>query len=176
LKKRIEPGLLWITGLSGSGKTTISKIIANKLKKKYSNVIHIDGDKIRNKLKIKNKKSFTNSYRTAIGLKYVKICEQNIKKKKFVIISTMALIKKVQISYKKLNNSKDVFLDVPIKELIRRDPKGLYKSFFEKKIKNMVGLDIKYNKPLNPTLKIKWNKNLSATKISNRILRLIIKK
>ena len=84
----------------------------------------------------------------------------------------MALIKSVQTEYKKIRNSKDVFLDVPLKELIKRDPKGLYKSFFQKKIKNMVGLDITYDKPLKPTLIIKWNKNLTAFKISKKILKL----
>ena len=172
MRRKIKPGLLWITGLSGSGKTTISKIVVKKLKKKYSNIIHIDGDKIRRKLNIKNKKSFTNSFRTEIGLKYVKICKQTIKKNKYVVISTMALIKSVQTEYKKIRNSKDVFLDVPLKELIKRDPKGLYKSFFQKKIKNMVGLDIHYDKPLKPTLIIKWNKNLTAFKISKKILKL----
>ena len=84
MRRKIKPGLLWITGLSGSGKTTISKIVVKKLKKKYSNIIHIDGDKIRRKLNIKNKKSFTNSFRTEIGLRYVKICKQTIKKNKYL--------------------------------------------------------------------------------------------
>ena len=44
----------------------------------------------------------------------------------------MALIKSVQTEYKKIRNSKDVFLDVPLKELIKRDPKGLYKVFSKK--------------------------------------------
>ena len=51
-KKKHKPGLLWITGLSGSGKTTISKMIYKNLKKNYSNIILLDGDKLRDKLKI----------------------------------------------------------------------------------------------------------------------------
>ena len=46
-KIKHKPGLLWITGLSGSGKSTISKIIYTKLKKKYSNIILLDGDVLR---------------------------------------------------------------------------------------------------------------------------------
>ena len=81
-KIKHKPGLLWITGLSGSGKSTISKIIYTKLKKKYSNIILLDGDVLRKKLKIKKTGSFSNSYRTKIGLKYVKVCKYYVTNKK----------------------------------------------------------------------------------------------
>ena len=45
----------------------------------------------------------------------------------------MALISKVQIEYKKIQNNFDVYLDVPMKELKKRDPKGLYKSLKTRK-------------------------------------------
>ena len=173
-KIKHKPGLLWITGLSGSGKSTISKIIYTKLKKKYSNIILLDGDVLRKKLKIKKTGSFSNSYRTKIGLKYVKLCKSYItNKKKFVIIAAMALISKVQIEYKKIQNNFDVYLDVPMKELKKRDPKGLYKKFKNKEINNMVGLDINYDKPNKANLYFKWKKNITATKISKKILELI---
>ncbi len=168
------PGLLWITGLSGSGKSTISKMIYAKLKNRYSNIILLDGDVLRKKLKIKKLGSFSNSYRTKIGLKYVKVCKDYVNdKEKFVIIATMALISKVQIEYKKIQNNFDVYLDVPIKELKKRDPKGLYKKFKNNEINNMVGLDIDYDKPYKPSLYIRWKKNMTAINISKKILRLI---
>lgn len=172
-KKKHKAGLLWITGLSGSGKTTISKLIYKKLKKKYSNIILLDGDNIRKKLKIEKKITFTNKYRVRIGKKYVKLCETLIKKKKYVIIAAMAIMREVQNEYKKINNCNDVYLDVPLKELIKRDPKGLYKQFREKKIKNMVGLDIKFDKPINPSFYIKWKKNLKPFDVSKKILNLV---
>ena len=173
-KSKHKPGLLWITGLSGSGKTTISQIIYNDLKKNYSNIILLDGDVLRNKLKIKSLGSFSNNYRTKVGLKYVGLCKRYVNDRdKFVIIATMALISKVQNEYKKIKNNFDVFLDVPIKELRKRDPKNLYKKFKNKEINNMVGLDLKFDKPNNPSLYIKWKKNLTAFKISKKIIKLI---
>ena len=158
-KLKFKPGLLWITGLSGSGKTTISQIIFNNLKKDYSNITLLDGDILRRKLKVKSSSSYSLNYRTKIGLKYVNLCKRYVyKKNKFVIIATMALISKVQNDYKKIKNNFDVLLDVPIKELKARDPKNFYKKFKNKKIKNMVGLDIKYDKPNNPSMHIKWKK------------------
>ena len=176
-KKNLKPGLLWITGLSGSGKTIISKIIFRKLKKKYSNIVLLDGDILRKKLKIKNKGTFTNTHRTKVGLQYVKLCRKIIKnEKKFVIIAVMALLRKVEIEYKKIRNYKDVYLNVPISELKRRDPKGLYKKFKEKKINNMAGLDIKFYKPNKPSITINWNKKMTANAISKKILKVVDQK
>ena len=128
-KSKHKPGLLWITGLSGSGKTTISNIIYNNLQKNYSNIILLDGDVLRKKLKIKSSGSFSNNYRTKVGLKYVNLCKRYVNNRnKFVIIATMALISKVQNEYKKIKNNFDIFLDVPIKELRKRDPKKLIRS------------------------------------------------
>ena len=173
-KTKHKPGLLWITGLSGSGKTTISQIIYLNLKKNYSNIVFLDGDLLRKKLKIKKSNSFSNNYRKKVGLKYVSLCRRYVKDKgKFVIIAVMALIKKVQIEYKKIHNNYDIYLDVPIKELKRRDAKGLYKKFENKEIKNMSGLDINFDKPYKPSLHLKWKANMTALKISKKILKLI---
>ena len=85
----------------------------------------------------------------------------------------MALISKVQKQYKKIKNNYDVFLDVPMNVLEKRDPKKLYKRFRNKEIKNMSGLDLKFDKPKKPSLHIRWKKNLTAYKISRKILKLI---
>lgn len=173
-KKKHKPGLLWITGLSGSGKSTISKIIYTELKKKYSNIILLDGDVLRKKLKIKKINTFSNIERTKIGLQYVKVCKNYINNQnKFVIIAAMALLSKVQREYKKITNNNDIFLDVPTNELKKRDPKRLYKKFRNKEIKNMVGLDLSYDKPKNPSLYFKWKKNLTANIISRKILKFL---
>ena len=167
----LNPGVLWITGLSGSGKTTISKIIINKLKKKYENIILLDGDKLRKKLKIKSKDTFTYIERKKIGLKYSKICKKYFNSNKFVIISVMALIKDVhKWNRSNISNYKDVYLEVPMKELKRRDPKKIYSKFEKKEISNVAGLDLKYDIPKNSSMKIRWKKNFSAQKIAKKII------
>lgn len=173
-KNKHKPGLLWITGLSGSGKTTISKLIFKELKKKYSNIILFDGDKLRNKENFNSRSSFSNISRKKIGLKYVSLCKKYVyEKEKYVIIATVTLISRVQKEYKKINNYFDVFLDVPLKELKKRDPKNLYKKFENNEIKNMVGLDVEFDIPKKPSLHIKWNKDLTALKTSKKILKSI---
>ena len=65
------------------------------------------------------------------------------------------------------DNYIDVYLKVPIKELIRRDPKNIQKIFF-KKIKK--GLDLKFNEPKKCKIKVIWNKKISPVSTKNKIL------
>ena len=69
-----------------------------------------------------------------------------------------------------------MILDVPLKELTKRDSKKLYKKYYENKLKNMVGLDLKYDIPNAPSLFVKWNKKLTKEKILKKILILINEK
>ena len=86
----------------------------------------------------------------------------------------MALIKDVHIWNKKnLENYTDVYLNVSLKELKKRDPKKLYKMFEEKKIKNLAGLDLKYDIPKKPKIYINWKKNISALNFAKRIIKKI---
>ena len=170
-KKKITPGVIWITGLSGSGKSTVAKIIVSKLKKKYSNILFLDGDNLRKKYKIKKKNSFDNNSRKKIGLFYAKLCQKYSKEGKLVIISVMALLKNIHNWNKKnITNYKDVFLDVPIYELIKRDPKKIYKNYFEGKFSDVAGLDLQYDIPKNPFIGIKWNKSMTKNKIAKIIM------
>lgn len=176
-KIKLSPGVLWITGLSGSGKSTISKIIFLELRKKYKNLMLLDGDKLRKKLKIKKTGSFNYNARKKIGLKYSRLCKYYLKKDFYIIIAVMALIKSVhKWNRKNLVNYKDVYLNVPLEELEKRDPKKIYKKFREKKIKNVAGFDLKYDIPNKANLIINWKKNLSAKRTSKMIIMKFFKK
>ena len=168
----LSPGVLWITGLSGSGKTTISKILFNKLKKIYNNIILLDGDILRANLKIPILGTFDYKSRKKIGLKYSALCKKYQNKGYFVIIAVMALHKEVHKWNKRnLKNYHNVFLQVPMNELMKRDPKKIYYRYKRGQIKNVAGLDLKYDIPKNPSLKIIWKSGLSARKISQRIIK-----
>ena len=171
MKRKIKSGVIWITGLSGSGKTTIASLLYKKMKEKFSNIKLFDGDKLRKKLRINNtNNSFTYASRKKIGLKYSKICKKYENKNFLVIISVMALISSVNKWNKKnFKNYFDVYLKVPLYELKKRDPKKLYRKYYLKKVSNVAGLDLNYNEPLKPKVKITWKKNLTANKITNII-------
>ena len=174
MKKKIpKPGVLWITGLSGAGKTTIGDLVFKELNKEFTKIKKLDGDLLRRKLNLKrNKKTFTVAHRKKNGAMYSKICKDYENKGYFVIISVMALYNEVYKKNKKaFKNYVDVYLQVPIKELMKRDPKKLYKKFFQKKIKNIAGLDLKFDEPKNCKIKVNWNKKISSISIKNKIIK-----
>ena len=177
-KKQLpKAGVLWLTGLSGSGKTTITKILYKRLRKKYNKIKLLDGDILRSREKIYySKNSFTKLNRIRIGKLYSRICKKFENEGFFVIIAVMALYREVhRYNRKKIKNYTEVFLDVPIKELIKRDPKKIYKKFFENKINNVTGLDLKYDKPKKSNIKIKWRKNILKENVVKKIILYLMK-
>ncbi len=79
-KKLPKPGVLWITGLSGAGKTTTGDLVYKELSKEFLKIKRLDGDVLRKKLKLnRNKKTFTESHRKKMDpliQKYVKIMKK----------------------------------------------------------------------------------------------------
>ena len=145
----------WITGLSGSGKSSLSQNLADLIRKEHKNVVLLDGDNLR---LILDSKSFTNKDRLQLSYKYSQTAKMLLDQGIHVIIAVMALFNEVQLwNRKNMSNYVEVFLDVPINELERRDPKGLYLKYKQGLIKNMVGLDLKAEFPKKPDFHFKWD-------------------
>ncbi len=145
----------WITGLSGSGKSTLSRNLADLIRTEYKNVVLLDGDNLR---VILDSQSFTNKDRLKLSYKYSQTAKMLLDQGIHVIIAVMALFNEVQLwNRKNILNYVEVFLDVPINELERRDPKGLYLKYKQGLIKNMVGLDLKAEFPKKPDFHFKWD-------------------
>ena len=160
--------VVWITGLSGAGKTTIAQKILKRLD--FRKPIHLDGDELRDILSIKNTKTFTKNNRNKIGRIYAKLAKYLSDQGHFVIISVMALNKSVFLwNRKNIRNYFEVYLKVPKNELLKRDPKGIYRKFKMGKVKYISGFDIAYDEPHKPDLIIKWKKDLTIDRISNKI-------
>ena len=85
--------VIWLTGLSGAGKTTISLQILKQLQ--IRNPIHLDGDKLRDILSIRKENTFTKNNRNKIGMIYSKLSKYLSDQGHFVVTSVMALNKSV---------------------------------------------------------------------------------
>ena len=150
--------LIWITGLSGSGKTTISKLVYKKLKKKHQNTVLLDGDIIRNALDHSWGHSLEERHRAARCI--AGLCWMLEKEDLIIVCATMSLFHEVQrLNRKKINNYLEVYLDVGMDTLIKRDSKGLYHKALNGLEKNVVGIDLPYERPNNPELTLS-NDNL----------------
>ncbi len=143
--------VVWITGISASGKSTLGKFFFKKLKKENKNTIFFDGDEFRkifhNDIKYTLKDRDINAIRLTSLVKYVSDQKINI------IISANITSQKFRDWCKKnVKNYFEVFINTPMEILKKRDYKKLYKNALSGKIKNVVGVDIKFIKPKNPDL------------------------
>jgi adenylylsulfate kinase-like enzyme len=162
--------VIWIIGMSASGKTTIGKKIYEKLKYSKEKWIFLDGDIFRNILgedlghTIEDRKK--NAYRISKFCEFLNL--QNIN----VIASVLSIFHDNQ-KYNKENipDYKEIFLNVKFDNLLKRDNKELYKKALDGKIKNVVGVDIKFIPPFSPDLIIDNNyENPDYQKLAQKII------
>ena len=153
IEKSINKKLVWITGLSGSGKSTIAESLTALLKKKGMKVILLDGDEIRNILVPirEQEQSYTKNERIKLAIQYSKLGNLLVKQGFMVIIATISLFKEVHIwNRKNIKGYFEVYLKVSLEELQRRDPKKIYSRFNAGELKNVAGLDLDIDEPRSP--------------------------
>lgn len=167
-----KSNLIWITGLSGSGKTTIGKAVFEHLKKKYINTIFLDGDDFRNILG--NDLGHTPKDRLENARRIHRMCKYLISQEINVVCATMSLYKEVhELNRKNIPNYFEIFIECSLDELIKRDQKGLYSSAINQERTDVVGINLKYDKPINCHLIINNSKKEHLVSKVKQILDLI---
>ena len=165
--------VIWLLGLSGSGKTTVGRILTEEIKQKKDNIIFLDGDILRevwgSSLSHDLKSRSINAERIS------KLCLMLEDQDMIVIAAVLSIFPEWQEwNRKNFKSYFEIFLDVPIEEVIKRDPKKIYHNFKKGKIKNVVGLDIDFPRPSKSNLIISGKDIiLPPNKIVEKILSLI---
>ena len=154
--------VIWLVGLSGSGKSTLGAELYRQIKLKKSNVVLLDGDDVRKVFEHdKGDEPYSMKEREKASYRMTSLCKLLDKQGVEVICCMLSSPQQLRNENRKNFSSYfEIFMDSPIEVLIKRDKKSLYKSFFEKKIKNVVGLDIPFLKPENPDLIINSSNDL----------------
>lgn len=147
--------VIWITGLTASGKTTLSKMLEKKLiENGYKEIMLLDGDTLRNKGKLK--KGHSLNVRLINSKLIIDLVNAELKNNKIVIVSTVSHLEQMRIeARKKLNDFIEIFLDCSPLVCEQRDYKNLFKKAKNKSLPKgdiFPGVTEPYQKSKNPDL------------------------
>lgn len=168
--KSQKPCLLWFTGLSGSGKSTIANAVDAKLFAKGQHTYLLDGDNVRHGLN--GDLSFSDEDRIENIRRISEVAKLFVDSG--LIVSTAFIspfASDRQMAREKLSDGEfiEVFIDTPIDICEQRDPKGLYKKARAGEIKQFTGIDSDYDVPSSPEIHVK-TAELSIEQCADQII------
>lgn len=147
---RVSPAVVFLTGLSGSGKTTIAKTVIEKLKRKGITPLLLDGDEIRNAIKLTG---FDEESRKRHNLNVGYMAKLLEAQGKVVIVSLISPYDDIRNQIRSMcHKFIEVHVATDIKTCMERDPKGMYKKAISGEIKDFTGISAPYYPPQNPEL------------------------
>ncbi len=148
-----EAKVIWFTGLSGSGKSTIANELEKKLYSKGIRTFILDGDNVRHGLN--SDIGFTDADRIENIRRVSEVAKLMFDAGLVVIVSFISPFRSERDMARKLfkrNQFFEVFVDTPLEIAEKRDPKGLYKKARRGLIPNFTGIDSPYQNPINPEI------------------------
>ncbi|MGN6143573.1 MAG: sulfate adenylyltransferase subunit CysN [Mesorhizobium sp.] len=154
--KNQRPAVLWFTGLSGSGKSTIANLLEKKLHATGRHTYLLDGDNVRHGLN--RDLGFTDADRVENIRRVAEVAKLMADAGLIVIVSFISPFKAERRMARELmvgGEFVEVFVDTPFEECARRDPKGLYARALKGEIRNFTGVDSPYEAPENPEVRLK---------------------
>jgi adenylyl-sulfate kinase len=144
----MEGFTLWFTGLSGAGKTTVSKIIADELRARGLKVEVLDGDVVRENLS--KGLGFSKQDRDTNIRRIGWVCEVLTRNGVVAIAAAISPYRAIRDENRaKIGRFVEVYCQAPLEVLAARDVKGLYKKALAGEIRNFTGVDDPYEPPLN---------------------------
>ncbi|HID17137.1 TPA: adenylyl-sulfate kinase [Candidatus Bathyarchaeota archaeon] len=150
----MDKGLVvWLTGLPGSGKTTIARKLAASLRSRGFNVEVLDGDEVRKWLS--PEAGFSREDRERHLRRVAHVSKLLARNGVTVVASFVSPYRRVREEARRIiedDGSRfiEVYVKCSLETCLKRDPKGLYKKALEGRIKDMTGVQDSYEEPLNP--------------------------
>jgi bifunctional enzyme CysN/CysC len=148
--------VLWFTGLSGAGKSTVANLVEKRLHALGRHTYTLDGDNVRHGL---NKDlGFTDADRVENIRRVAEVSKLMVDAGLIVLVSFISPFRSERRLARELMQQGEfleVFIDTPIEEAEKRDPKGLYKKARRGELKNFTGIDSPYEPPEHPEIHLR---------------------
>ncbi len=174
-QKSQTPRIIWFTGLSGSGKSSIANILEKKLQSLGKHTITLDGDNIRHGLN--RDLGFTEADRVENIRRVGEVAKLMLNSGLICITSFISPFESERAMARSLvseNEFVEVFVDTPLSVCEERDVKGLYAKARSGEIPNFTGISSPFEGPKNPEIRIDTTK-VSAEEAANQIIEFITK-
>ena len=168
--KHQKPCVLWFTGLSGSGKSTIADELEKQLYELGKHTMLLDGDNVRHGLN--RDLGFTDQDRVENIRRIAEVSKLMVSSGLITIVSFISPFRAERLMARNLFNDDEfieVFIDTPIEVCEARDSKGLYKKARAGQLKNFTGIDSDYEEPEMPEIALQ-NSDANIDDLVNNIL------
>ena len=172
--KHQRPCIIWFTGLSGAGKSTIANLVEQKLFAMSHHTVLLDGDNLRHGLN--RDLGFTEVDRVENIRRGGEVAKLMLDGGLIVICAFISPYEAERRMVRDLVGGDEfieVFVDTPIEECVRRDPKGLYAKARSGKITNFTGVDAPYEAPSAPEIHLK-TLGLPPQQLADRVLDFLV--
>jgi bifunctional enzyme CysN/CysC len=151
-----EPAVLWFTGLSGAGKSTIANLVEKRLHGLGHHTMILDGDNVRHGLN--RDLGFSEADRVENIRRIAEVSRLFVDAGLIVIVSFISPYRAERmLARDRVGGAEflEIFVDTPVEECRRRDPKGLYQKADAGQIRNFTGVDAPYEEPLDPEIRLR---------------------
>lgn len=164
--------IIWITGLSGAGKTTLSDALAALVKPRLPELVQVDGDVIRGMFG--QGLDYSEPSRV-VQIKRLQALAGYLSRQNMVVTVAALYAHPDLLAWNRANFPQyfEVYIDAPLDTVRARDAKGLYAKAARGEVKNVVGLDIPWHAPTSPDLMIGANSGETPAAAALRLARAV---
>ena len=168
-----KPAVLWFTGLSGAGKSTIANLVEKQLLAMGRHSMTLDGDNVRHGLN--RDLGFTEADRVENIRRIAEVSKLFVEAGLIVLVSFISPYRNERMLARECVEDSEfleIYVDTPVDECRRRDPKGLYQKADAGQILNFTGVDAPYEAPLDPEIRLytlEGSPEVLATRVINEL-------
>ncbi|MDS9876708.1 adenylyl-sulfate kinase [Pseudomonas protegens] len=162
--KKQRPAVIWFTGLSGAGKSTLANALEQALFELGHHTYLLDGDNVR--MGLCRDLGFSDTDREENIRRVAEVAQLFVDAGVIVITAFISPFQRDRAMAREVISTDrfiEVFVDTPLVECERRDPKGLYDKARSGLIRNFTGIDSAYEVPINPDIRINTQEEAIAT-------------